>query len=63
MMQNGRINLLDAHKLCHGYRQSLDAFSQILDSHDGPIKGLITGKFCSNCKDRAKLYEWFRSPP
>jgi hypothetical protein len=21
------VNLLDAHKLCHGYRQSLDAFS------------------------------------
>ena len=55
------IDLLDAHKLCHGYRQSLDVFSQILSSHDGPIKGLITGKFRSNSKDRAKIDEWFQS--
>ena len=55
------IDLLDAHKLCHGYRQSLDAFSQILGSHDGPIKGLITGKFRSNGRERGKLDEWFRS--
>ena len=53
------VDLLHAHKLCHGYRQSLDAFSQILGSHDGPIKGLITGKFRSNGKGRAKLDEWF----
>ena len=45
------VDLLNAHKLCHGYRQSLDVFSQILDSHDGPIKGLITGNFHSNGKD------------
>ena len=55
------VDLLHAHKLCHGYRQSLDAFSQILGSHHGPIKGLIMGKFRSNGKDRAKLDEWFRS--
>ena len=53
------VDLLHAHKLCHGYRQSLDVFSQILGSHDGPIKGLIMGKFRSNGKDRAKLDEWF----
>ena len=29
------VDLLDAHKLCHGYRQILDAFSQIIDSHHG----------------------------
>ena len=56
------LDLLDPHELCHGYRKSLDAFSQILCSHHGPIRGLITGKFCSNGKDRAKLDEWFRSP-
>ena len=55
------VDLLDAHKLCHGYRQSLDAFSQILGSHHGPIKGLIAGKFRSNGKERAKLDEWFPS--
>ena len=55
------VDLLHAHKLCHGYRQSLDAFSQILSSHHGPIKGLIAGKFRSNGKERAKLDEWFRS--
>ena len=55
------VDLLHAHKLCHGYRQSLDAFSQIIGSHHGPIKGLITGKFRSNGKERAKLDEWFRS--
>ena len=55
------VDLLHAHKLCHGYRQSLDAFSQILGSHHGPIKGLIAGKFHSNGKERAKLDEWFRS--
>ena len=55
------VDLLDAHKLCHGYRQSLDAFSQVLGGHDGPIKGLIMGKFRSNGKDRARLDEWFRS--
>ena len=55
------VDLLHAHKLCHGYRQSLDAFSQILGSHHGPIKGLIAGKFRSNGKERAKLDEWFRS--
>ena len=49
------VNLLDAHKLCHGYRESLDVFSQILGSHHGPIKGIIMGKFRSNGKDRAKL--------
>jgi hypothetical protein len=52
------LDLIDAHELCHGYRKSLDAFSQILGSHHGPIRGLITGKFCSNGKDRAKLDEW-----
>ena len=56
------VDLLDAHELCHGYRKSLDAFSQILGSHHGPIRGLITGKFRSNGKDQAKLDEWFRSP-
>ena len=45
------VGLLDAHELCHGYRQSLDAFSEILGSHHGPMKGLITGKFRSNGKD------------
>ena len=55
------LDLIDTHKLCHGYRQSLDAFSQILGSHDGPIKGLIAGKFRSNGKERAKRDEWFRS--
>jgi hypothetical protein len=45
------LDLLDAHELCHGYRKSLDAFSQILGSHHGPIRGLIMGKFCSNGKD------------
>ena len=39
----------------------MDAFSQILGSHDGPIKGLITGKFRSNGRERAKLDEWFQS--
>ena len=56
-----RVDLLHAHKLCHGYRQSLDAFYQILGGHHGPIKGLITGKYRSNGKERAKLDEWFRS--
>ena len=54
-------DLLDAYKLCHGYRQSLDAFSQILGSHHPPINGLIAGKFRSNGKERAKLDKWFRS--
>ena len=45
------VDLLHSLKLCHGYRQSLDAFSQILGSHHGPIKGLIAGKFRDNCKD------------
>ena len=54
------VDLLHAHKLCHGYRQSLDAFSQILGSHHGPIKGLIAGKFCYG-RERGKLDEWFRS--
>ena len=53
------VDLLHAHKLCHGYRQSLDAFSQILGSHHGPIKGLITGKFHSNGREQGKLDEWF----
>ena len=39
----------------------LGCFSQILGSHHGPIKGLITGKFHPNGKDPAKLDEWFRS--
>ena len=56
------LDLIDVHKLCHGYRKSLDALSQILGRHLGPIRGLITGKFRSNGKDRAKLDEWFRSP-
>ena len=60
--QNAGIDLLDAHELCHGYRKSLDAFSQILGSQHGLIKGLITGKFYSNGKDRANLDEWSRSP-
>ena len=55
------VDLLHAHKLFHGYRQSLDAFSQILGSHDVPIKGLIAGKFRSDVKEQAKLGEWFRS--
>ena len=55
------VDLLHAHKLYHGYHQSLDEFSQILGSHHGPIKGLIAGKFHSNGKERAKLDEWFRS--
>jgi hypothetical protein len=54
-------DLIDTHELCHGYRKSLDAFSQILGSHNGPNRGLM-GKFCSNGKDRSKLDEWFRSP-
>ena len=53
------VDLLDARKLYHGYCQSLDAFSQILGSHHGPVKGLITSKFRSNGKDRAKLDDWF----
>lgn len=56
------LNLIDTNELCHGYRKSLDAFSKILGSHLGPTKGLRTGKFRSNGKDRAKLDEWFRSP-
>src|SRR3954470_10875463 len=55
------IDLLDAHKLYHGHRQSLDVFSQILGSHDGPIKVLNAGKFRSNGMERAKHDEWFRS--
>ena len=38
----------------------MDAFSQILGSHHGPIKGLIAGKFCYG-RERGKLDEWFRS--
>lgn len=56
------LDLINTHELCHGYHKSLDAFSQILGSHHGPIKGLIMGKFHSNGKDQAKLDEWFRSP-
>ena len=56
------VDLLDAHRLCHGYRQSLDALSKILGSHLGPTRGLRMGKFCSNGKDRAKLDDWFQSP-
>ncbi|KAE8800207.1 hypothetical protein D1007_24359 [Hordeum vulgare] len=55
------LDLIDAHKLCHGYRKSLDTLSQILYSHHGPIRGLSTGMFRSNGKDQAKLGEWFRS--
>jgi hypothetical protein len=47
--------------LCTGYRKRLDALSQILGTHCGPIKGLTMGKFRSNGKDRAKLDEWFLS--
>ena len=54
--------LIDTHELCHGYRKSLDAFSKILGSHPGPTRGLRMGMFCSNCQDRAKLEDWFRSP-
>ena len=57
------LNLIDTHELCHGYRKSLDAFSKILGSHLGPNKGVRMGKFRSNGKDRAKLDDWFRSPP
>ena len=57
------LELIDTHELCHGDRKSLDAFSKILGSHLGPTKGLRMGKFCSNGKDRAKLDDWFRSPP
>ena len=62
LWKSSPLDLIDTHELCYGYRQTLDAFSQILGSHDGPIKGLIVGKFHSNGKDRAKLDEWFRSP-
>ena len=55
------VDLLHTHKLWHGYHESLDAFSQILGRHHGPIKGLIAGKFHSNGKGRAKLDEWFQS--
>ena len=56
------LGLISEHMLCTGYRKRLDALSQILGRQLGPIKGLITGKFHSNSKDRAKLDEWFRSP-
>ena len=56
------LDLIDTHRLCHGYRKSLDVFSKILGSHPGPIRGLRTGKFRSNCRDQAKLDDWFRSP-
>ena len=49
------LDLIDTHELCHGYRKSLDVFSQILGSHPGPTRCLSMGKFCSNGKDRAKL--------
>ena len=52
-------DLIDTHKLCHGYRKSLDAFSKILGSHLGPTKGLTMVKFHSNGKDRAQLDNWF----
>ena len=45
------LDLIDTHKLCHGYRKSLDAFSKILGSHPGPTRGLSMGKFRSNDKD------------
>ena len=53
------LDLIDTHELYHGYRKSLDAFSKILGSHLGPIRGLRMGKFHSNGKDQAKLDEWF----
>ena len=53
------LDLIDTHELCHGYRESLDAFSKILSSHLGPTRGLRMGKFRSNGKDRAKLDDWF----
>ena len=56
------LDLIDTHKLCHGYRKSLNAFSKILGNHLGPTRGLGMGKFRSNGKDRAKLDDWFRSP-
>ena len=57
------LDLIDTHELCHGYRKSLDVFFKILGGHLGPTKGLRMGKFRSNGKDRAKLDDWFRSPP
>ena len=62
LWKSSPLDLIDTHELCHGYRKSLDAFSKILDSHLGPTRGLRMGKFRSNSKDRAKLYDWFRSP-
>ncbi|KAE8801013.1 hypothetical protein D1007_23521 [Hordeum vulgare] len=53
------LDLIDAHKLCHGYRKSLDTLHEILGSHHGSITGLSTGEFRSNGKDRANLDEWF----
>ncbi|KAE8793160.1 hypothetical protein D1007_32262 [Hordeum vulgare] len=47
--------------LCNGYGKRLDALSEILGTHYGPIADLTMGKFHSNGKDRAKLDEWFLS--
>ena len=49
------LDLIDTHKIYHGYSKSLDEFSNILGSHLGPNRGLRMGKFCSNGKDQAKL--------
>ena len=57
------IDLIDTHELYHGSRKSLDAFSKILGSHLGPTRGIRMGKFRSNGRDRAKLDDWFGSPP
>ena len=56
------LDLIDTHELCHSYHKSLDVFSKIVSSHLGPTRGLRMGKFRSNCRDRAKLDDWFRSP-
>ena len=59
LWNSSTLDLIDTHKLYHGYRKSLDAFSKILGSHLGPTKGLRMGKFRSNGKDRAKIENWF----
>jgi hypothetical protein len=56
------LDFIDVPRLCNGYRRNLDALSQILHTHHGPIKFLTTGKLHANGKVRARLDEWLLSP-
>ena len=49
------LGIISEHMLCTGYRKHLDALSQILGTHCGPIKGLTMGKFRSMARTEESL--------